>query len=358
MPHTTHFITSFSPIQHNHLEVWRVESHHAQETRNETSGWQSVHPTSEDEEHLLPVDGLDVVVHERNTDGSTQFDGETTSWRHLGELVTESTDDVVAVEPETKTKHETTDNNHPHRSVVLGGNFTEAVGLEDSGDWAERVGNIVGTVSDGHENGRGDLTIREQMLRAQIITVGTGVDGAELSRIVGDNIDADTTKHSVFEVVELLLWVGPRQLLDRNNPAVVWVDVASLGSKCADFRGKSSFLIVDLQVWALRGHLLVCGRDLMVRLDLVVVVGTTLSTSMNLAIVVGVVVLNPLLTLAWEDEGNVVVVEEWSVENVPWSKTCVPADELALEEWNEEDVADNQSTEEDTENDANGGTSS
>ena len=46
------------------LEGRRVQRHDTEQTRDETSSWQSVHPASEDEEDLAPVDSLDVVIHD------------------------------------------------------------------------------------------------------------------------------------------------------------------------------------------------------------------------------------------------------------------------------------------------------
>lgn len=114
------------------LEVWRVQRHDHEQTRNQTSTRQSDDPTREDETDLLPVDGLEVEVAERDTDGGarqalcggdgkgqtrgqedsdggTELHGETTGRRDLCDLVSERANHVVAVKPETSTKEQTGD---------------------------------------------------------------------------------------------------------------------------------------------------------------------------------------------------------------------------------------------------------
>lgn len=148
----------------------RVERHNHEQTRDQTSTRQGDDPTAEDETDLLPVDSLEVEVAERNTnggtsqtlcsgdgeseagsekdsDGGTELHGETTGGRDLSDLVAESADDVVSVDPETETEEKTGDDEDPDGCVGFFGDDAGGVGVVSGNPGAYSVGNY-GHVSD------------------------------------------------------------------------------------------------------------------------------------------------------------------------------------------------------------------
>ena len=76
-------------------------------------------------------------------DGSAELDGEATGRTHLSDLVAESLDDVVAVDPEAETEEETGDDEEPDWGVGFGVDEARFVRLVDSGPWAYSVCDIV-----------------------------------------------------------------------------------------------------------------------------------------------------------------------------------------------------------------------
>jgi hypothetical protein len=186
-----------------HLEMGRVERHNHEQTRNETSTRQGDDPTGEDEADLLPVDSLEVKVAEGNTnrgtsqtlgsgdgesetrseengDGGAELHAETTRRRDLGDFVAKSADNVVAVEPETETEEETGDDEDPDGRVGFLGDDTRGVGVVGTDPGADSVGNVVGSVGNGHHHGRGNLGVRPEMLDAVVVDDGAGVDVDEI----------------------------------------------------------------------------------------------------------------------------------------------------------------------------------
>ena len=146
------------------LEMGRVERHDHQKTRDETCTRQGNDPSREDESNLLPVHSLEIEVAERNTDsgtsqtlsggdgesetrgeeygdGSAQFHAEATSGRDLCNLVAESTDDMVAIKPETDTEQKTGNDENPDRSVGFLGDNTGGVSVVGTNPGSNSVGN-------------------------------------------------------------------------------------------------------------------------------------------------------------------------------------------------------------------------
>lgn len=142
----------------------RVQRHNHQQTRDQTSTRQGDDPTAEDETDLLPVDGLEVEVAERNTnggtsqtlcsgdgesetgseedsDGGTKFHGETTGGGDLSDLVAEGAHDVVSVDPETEAEEETGDNEDPDGCVGFFGDDAGGVGVVGGYPGSNSVGN-------------------------------------------------------------------------------------------------------------------------------------------------------------------------------------------------------------------------
>jgi hypothetical protein len=197
------------------LKVRCVQRHHAQQPRNQSRCRQRNHPPHEDEPELRPVDRLDVVVHQRranqrssqalrrrhrkaqtrrkqNRHRGSQLRGESSSRAHLGDLVAHGAHNVVSVEPEPKTKQQTSHNQHPDGRSRLCGNLTLLVRLEHSRPWSHGVRNVVATVGNRHHDSRDDLAVCPQVFNAHVVTVCTCVDGSELVAVVADNIASHT----------------------------------------------------------------------------------------------------------------------------------------------------------------------
>lgn len=66
----------------------------------------------------------------------------------------------------------------------------------------------------------------------------------------------------------------------------------------------------------------------------------SLLTGSNVTVRIGVIVGHVFSTLAWEVEMDIVVPQEGPKGNVPDAKTGILLDKLPLEEWYEEDIAD------------------
>lgn len=113
---------------------------------------------------MLPVDGLEIEVAKRDTDGGasetlssgdresetrgeedsdggTQFHAESTGGRDLGDLVAESAYNVVSVEPETDTEKKTSDDEDPDGSVGFLSDDTSGVGVVRTNPGSDSVGN-------------------------------------------------------------------------------------------------------------------------------------------------------------------------------------------------------------------------
>lgn len=369
------------------LEVRGVESEQACQATKQTSARQGKDPSAEDPAQLAPIDGLEIVVHQRDThgctsqalsgrdgetetrseedsDSGTKFDGETARRAHLGDLVAQGTHDVVAEEPETEAEEETGDDQEPNWSWRLGVDAARAVGLEHSGPGTDGVGDIVTTVGDGHHDGGDDLAVGPHMFDADIVTVGTGVDLAEHSGVVGDDVDEDTAEHEEFEPIPVFLRVDPGEFFDGDDPALVRGDVAGLvlahglrvfGGSEDVFVVGVGFAVLSVAEGALRavlvgmeGLLVVVGGagvDHFVHLTLLLRAGA------DIAVRISVVVGDEFaVSPAWPVERWVLSQEEWAHGKMPDADSRVLADELRLEERNEEDVAEGHDAEEDCEN--------
>lgn len=86
---------------------------------------------------------------------------------------------MVSVKPESEAEKYTSNDQQPDGSPVLRGDLTSPPSRVDGGNGTDCVGNVVGTVGDGHEHGGDDLAVCPEMFTADIVAVGFGVDGAE-----------------------------------------------------------------------------------------------------------------------------------------------------------------------------------
>ena len=148
----------------------RVKRHNHKQTGNKTSTGQGDNPSGEDEANLLPVNGLEIEVAERNTngsasetlrggdgesetrgeehgDGGAELHAETTGGRDLRDLVAERAHNVVAVEPETETEEETRDDEDPDGRVGFLGYDAGGVGVVGTDPGADCVGNCDGELA-------------------------------------------------------------------------------------------------------------------------------------------------------------------------------------------------------------------
>lgn len=202
---------------------WHTEGHKAQWTSDKTSRRQCV-STHKDEGNLPAVDGLEIMVHQSNTDGCarqtlggrgrqtktgshqhsgdrTNFNSKSTRRAHLSDPVIEGADNVIPHKPEAEAQQETSDNQEPDwggRPRVDGGNRSNSVS-----DIIEAVGNR-------HEHCGQDLAPSAEVLDANIVPSLSGVDVADEIRLLADGVNGDTSSENEFGPVPQLSGVEPR----------------------------------------------------------------------------------------------------------------------------------------------------
>jgi len=64
--------------------------------------------------------------------------------------------------------------------------------LESVDELTNRVGNIVGTVGNGHHHCGNDLAVCEEMFDADVVALRLRVDGAQEVAVVRDNVTSNT----------------------------------------------------------------------------------------------------------------------------------------------------------------------
>lgn len=94
----------------------------------------------------------------------------------LGDAVAQVTHDMVTKSPESETQPKTTDSLDPERSIGLGRGNSSAPGLILGREGTNGVGDIVGSVRNGHEHGSAHLGSRPQMFDLVLIHHGATVN--------------------------------------------------------------------------------------------------------------------------------------------------------------------------------------
>lgn len=102
--------------------------------------------------------------------------------------------------PETGAEKETSNDENPDGGVGRTLDDTRLVGVKGTHPGADRVGHIVGTVSDGHDHGTGDLGVCPQMLDAVVITDGASMRSGERLGGMGDTVAGHTLQQEIFSV--------------------------------------------------------------------------------------------------------------------------------------------------------------
>ena len=357
----------------------RVERHDEQDARNETRRGQREHPSAKDVAKLLEVDGLGVEVHQRHAhdgarealrrgngetlsggqedrNGGAQLHGETSCRGQLRDLVAERADNLETKAPETETQEETGDRENPGGGVNLVDAVlvTDLAGAPDAvgrRPGTDGVGDVVGSVRDGHHHGRGDLRICPEMLDAVVVAFGGGVDACELLGGVGDAVAADTLEEEPFDNAEETGRVD-------DGLALVGVDPALLGAGLGlDLADEIALLDEDVAVCVGGAGLELAGRGAGIR-----AVVTSLDSRVVAVLfrhdLVGaaglgclVVVERDAIPLAGEVQRRVVAEQQRTEGNVPCAHAAIATHETALEVGDEEDVGYQHDTGKDTKHD-------
>lgn len=212
----------------------RIQRHNTKQPGHQPRTRQRKHPPHKYKRKLPPIDRPNIVVHQRDTqrradqalrrrhgepqprrqqhrDRRTQLDAEPPRRRHLRDLVAHRTHHVVPVHPEAQPEQKACDDEEPDGGGRARGNLAFFVGLVDGGPgtWegvslcvlgrrgreeetrTDSVGHVVGAVCDGHHHGGHDLAVSEEVFDADVVALGTGVDGAEEVGVVGYYVAGD-----------------------------------------------------------------------------------------------------------------------------------------------------------------------
>ena len=122
-------------------------------------------------------------------------------------------------EPESCTEEETSDDKHPDWGLGFCVYITGLPCGVGGRPGANCVGNIVGTVSDRHDHGRGDLGVRPEMLDAVVILLGEGVGLLQALIVVADAITGDTLQEAELEERPEAAGVVEREVSDGCEEA-------------------------------------------------------------------------------------------------------------------------------------------
>ncbi len=106
---------------------------------------------------------------------------------------------MVSEKPESGAEEEAGDDQDPDRCVGLAGDLARHEGIVGSDPGCNGVGDVVGTMSDGHHHGGGDLCVRPEMLDLVIVDGGMRVDGMEKSCIEGDAVFGNPAEEDVLD---------------------------------------------------------------------------------------------------------------------------------------------------------------
>lgn len=193
---------------------------------------------------LCGGDGESETGSHDNGDSRSQLHRETTGGRHEGEFVTKVAHDVVTVSPETNDDTGTTVRKDPQGDgVLLGVNNAGFPDGVDGGEWANGIGNIVGTVSERGSGGSENLEEGVQVLGLVVEVSCAGVHGLNVTTetrirelLSRDDILADTVHESVQDGLEkvlrevpradiILLNAGERLLVDNCGSGLVVLEV-------------------------------------------------------------------------------------------------------------------------------------
>lgn len=144
-------------------------------------------------------------------------------------------------------------------------------------------------------------------------------------------------------------------MLDRDDPAFV-------GLRSLQFSGRRTGAFFNACLFGVAGKdATVLGRTgwrcSIYFLDLVVVGGAgdgmlCVCSSMHFAVGVLVVIGDVFVAFAWPEQSSALFEKQGAQDDVPDPNTGVFHDELALEEWDEENIADRQASKEDSQDDA------
>ena len=333
-----------------------VQRHDAQQTGDETGAGESHDPAKDDPAKLAPVDGPEIVVHQSRTDGRTgqtlgggdgqakargeehgdggaELHGETTGGGQLGDAVAKGTDDVVAVEPETSAEQDTGDNQNKDGSVGLGLDLASLEGLVGGNPGADGVGNIVGTVRDGHDHGRGNLGVGPEMLDPVVVALGLCVGAGQLVGVKGDTVAGDTLEEEPLCVVPDTVGVDVAEVGDGSEPALLGLEELLADEGVGGRVAGTIFGVGSRQVGLV---VVVIARLLEVVGDLAGLVGRLVVVDDDVALGVAGVVQPGVLLPEQRAQGDVVGAE-----------AGVAPDQTTVEVGHEEDVRDAQAAEED-----------
>lgn len=333
------------------------DAHH--DTSDEASAGDSQAPTEENLAELLPVDGLQIPVDEGNTDNGTSDalgggDGETklggeedgdggsklhgvaTGGGVLGDAVAQVAHDVVAKGPEADTEGETTNSLDPVGGVRLLADDTRLPDNVLGGEGANGVGDIVGTVGNGHDHGGADLGGGPEMLHLVVKDGGALVDVLEAAGLVADDVAGDAVAGDHADGGPDALGMGPGEAVDGLEILLAGLVDGGLGG-VATVGGDGLLAGVhgDALAFLLDG----------VGLGVVVVAG----------VLAGVVVGDDGdLGLAGPVQVVAVLEQKGTHGDVPEAEAGVLLDELGVEVGDEEEGSDDKDTAKDTEDDATG----
>lgn len=328
------------PTVHPLLEVRGVEAHKHEQSRNETSARKSKHPTTKDPGHSLPVQRTGVKVHKSNThsstgqtlrrrdrqrqtrskqygDGSTKLNRETTSRRHLGQLVAQLTDNVVAKEPETDTEQKTGNDKHPHGSGRVRAHRHRLPRIVRSSPGANCVRDIVGTVRDRHDNGTEHLGVGPQVLDLGIVSTRLGVDLRELILAKVNTVNRDTVEQAEEQVARQAAGVVPGQVPVRRKETLLGRDL----SLAQGLGRNDSGIVLKITVNVL--HILAMDR---LRLAHSVGHGTVVVRNGTRSLGVG------------PEQRRVITQEKRAKNNVVGTNTLVALDQTAMEVGHKEHI--------------------
>lgn len=208
----------------------RIQRHGHHQPRQQSRTGQRQNPPAEDESNLPPVHSPDVEIHQphadrcssetlrradgqahttgqKHRDGGAQFRAEASTGTHLRDAVAERTDDLEAEEPESRAEEETGDDEHPDGGGDLGGHFVGLPRAVGGGPGADGVGDVVGSVRDGHEHCGEDLAVGEEVLGPVVVNFAAGVRGLEAGIFVGDAVAGHALEEEVFEESVEAGWV-------------------------------------------------------------------------------------------------------------------------------------------------------
>eukprot|EP00965_Chrysotila_dentata_P111387 3682534-Pleurochrysis_carterae.AAC.2 len=167
--------------------------------------------------------------------GCAQLDGETTRRRDHGQLDTNGTHDVVAIQKQAEADASTAERQDPVRVVAdvrLLGDLARVVDDVDGHEGAHRVGNVVGAMSEGVADGGEDLDVPEDSLGHRVELLGVVVHRLHGRVLVDRGVDVD-----VDAVRGLLLGVVPHLPSPRTGAGLGHCGLAFLNFLCLGING-------------------------------------------------------------------------------------------------------------------------